>query len=72
LLLYTDGITEAEDKARNLFQDTRLKETFGSHKDVSLKALQEGILSAIEDFTGGASQSDDITLLLARYRGSAE
>jgi len=71
LLLYTDGVTEAEDKHRNLFQDTRLKEAFGQHRDSSLKTLQDGIFSAIEKFTEGASQSDDVTLLVVRYRGPA-
>jgi sigma-B regulation protein RsbU (phosphoserine phosphatase) len=72
LLLYTDGVTEAENRSRNLFEDERLKEAFGHYKDVSLKALQDGILSTVEKFTEGASQTDDITLLLARYRGPAE
>jgi sigma-B regulation protein RsbU (phosphoserine phosphatase) len=72
LLLYTDGVTEAEDKDRNLFQDARLKETFGQHQNSSLKSLQDGILSAVEKFTDGASQSDDVTLLVVRFRGPAE
>ena len=71
LLLYTDGVTEAEDRDRNLFQDTRLKEIFGRHQDSSLETLKDGILSAVEKFTGGASQSDDVTLLAVRYRGPA-
>ena len=72
LLLYTDGVTEAEDKDRNLFQDARLKEAFGRHQGSSLEQLQEGIFNAIENFTGGATQSDDVTLLAVRYRGPAE
>jgi phosphoserine phosphatase RsbU/P len=71
LLLYTDGVTEAEDRDRNLFQDTRLKEVFGQHQDSSLKTLLDGIFSAIENFTRGASQADDVTLLVVRYRGPA-
>jgi serine phosphatase RsbU (regulator of sigma subunit)/pSer/pThr/pTyr-binding forkhead associated (FHA) protein len=71
LLLYTDGVTEAEDGDRNLFQDGRLKEAFGQHRDSSLKTVQDGIWSAVEKFTGGASQSDDVTLLVVRYRGPA-
>ena len=72
LLLYTDGVTEAEDRDRNLFQDVRLKETFSQYRDSSLKTLQDGIWSAVEKFTAGASQSDDVTLLVVRYRGPAE
>jgi sigma-B regulation protein RsbU (phosphoserine phosphatase) len=69
LLLYTDGVTEAEDRNRNLFQDTGLKEVFSLHRDSSLKQLQDGIFNAVEKFADGASQSDDLTLLVVRYRG---
>ena len=68
LLLYTDGVTEAEDKGRNLFGAERLKEALSRHRDPSLSGLQAGILDAIERFASGASQSDDITFLLVRYR----
>jgi serine phosphatase RsbU (regulator of sigma subunit) len=64
LLLYTDGVTEAEDRNRNLFQDERLKQAFGEHQDSSLQALQDGIWTSIERFTDGTSQSDDVTLLV--------
>jgi sigma-B regulation protein RsbU (phosphoserine phosphatase) len=72
LLLYTDGVTEAEDRNRNLFQDERLKEAFGQHPNSSLKTLLDGVGSAVEKFTEGASQADDLTLLAVRYRGPAE
>ncbi len=72
LLLYTDGVTEAENRERELFEDWRLKEAFGRHQDSPLKALQDGIFNAIEKFIEGTSQSDDVTLLVVRYRGPAE
>jgi phosphoserine phosphatase RsbU/P len=68
LLLYTDGLTEAEDRNRNLFQDWRLKEVFSQYQNSSLRDIQDGIFSAIEKFTDGASQADDTTLLVVRYR----
>ncbi len=68
LLLFTDGVTEAEDIDRNLFEGTRLTEALAQHSDCSLDAIQAGILGAVEKFTEGAEQSDDITLLLVRYR----
>jgi len=68
LLLYTDGVTEAEDRDRNLFGVGGLKEAIGRHRDGSLAELQAGILSAVERFAEGASQSDDITLLVVRYQ----
>ena len=69
LLLYTDGVTEAEDKSRNLFQEQRLKETFSQHPHSSLQALQGAIATAVDEFAGSTRQSDDVTLLIVRYRG---
>lgn len=68
LLLFTDGVTEAEDKEMNLFGSERLVETFARHADGSLDALQSGVLSAVKSFSAGAKQTDDITLLVVRYR----
>jgi serine phosphatase RsbU (regulator of sigma subunit) len=34
--------------------------------------LQAAILAALEDFTRGARQADDLTLLLLRYHGAAQ
>ena len=72
LLLYTDGVTEAEDVGNNQFQEERLMELLGQQKDASLETLRERILSDIERFTEGASQFDDITLMAVRYSGPAE
>ncbi len=68
LLLYSDGVTEAEDVGMDLFGDARLKEALGQCQDPSLGAVQAQILGAVEKFTEGASQSDDITILVVRYR----
>jgi sigma-B regulation protein RsbU (phosphoserine phosphatase) len=68
LFLYTDGVTEAEDRDQNLFGTGRLKEAIGRHQDGSVGELQAGILSAVERFAEGVSQSDDITLLVVRYQ----
>lgn len=71
LVLFTDGVTEAEGKQRELFGTDRLIGALGRHRDLSLGAVQKGILDAVETFTGGTSQSDDMTLLVVRYRGVA-
>ncbi len=68
LLLYTDGVTEAEDKHKNFFGAARLRQAFAQHPDSSLADLQSAILETIERFREGAGQSDDITLLTVRYR----
>ena len=72
LLLYTDGVTEAENRNKELFEEERLKEAFRRYGTAPLKDVQAGILSAVEKFAEGASQSDDVTLLVVRYRGPAD
>ena len=70
LVLFTDGVTEAEGKARELFGTDRIMDALSRHRDSSVAAVQAGILGAVEKFTAGAHQSDDITLLVVRYRGA--
>ncbi len=72
LLLFSDGVSEAEDKDQEQFGHDRLKEALSPHQNSSLEALQAGILSAVERFAEGASQSDDITILVVRYRRPAD
>lgn len=64
ILLYTDGITEAMTAQGELYGDPRLLSAAG---DGSAEAINTSILAAVDRFTAGAPQSDDITLLtLAR------
>src|SRR6202171_4926030 len=71
LILFTDGVTEAMDPGHQLFGDTRLREVLAGQHDMPLEDLQKTILNSVETFTRGASQSDDITVLLVRYRAAA-
>ncbi len=43
----------------------------GQH-DAPLDDLRQKIVEAVERFAGAASQADDITLLLVRYRAAGE
>jgi phosphoserine phosphatase RsbU/P len=71
LVLFSDGVTEAMDPAEQLFGVPRLKEVLmGSATQTPLDELQTKVLDAVENFARGASQADDLTLLLVRYRGA--
>jgi len=71
LVLFSDGITEAEAPNRELYGFPRLRELLTGRQNESLESLQKVVLDSIEDFANGAAQSDDITLLVVRYRASA-
>jgi serine phosphatase RsbU (regulator of sigma subunit) len=69
LVLFTDGVTEAEDSERDLFGDDRLREVLdGLGDDRPLNAIQTQVFDAVQRFSEGAKQSDDITLVLVRYQ----
>ncbi len=68
LIIYTDGVTEAENKAKQLFGDDRLIEcTNGTPFEKSSKEVIDNIISSIHEFTNGAEQNDDITILSVKY-----
>lgn len=72
LVLFSDGVTEAMNPEEELFGESRLRDVLGGQDDAPLDRLQETIVKAVERFSRGASQADDITLLLLRYRAAAE
>lgn len=60
-VLYTDGVTEAENAAADLFGMERLTAVFAGGGCASTKEANEKILSAVKTFADGHPQSDDIT-----------
>jgi serine phosphatase RsbU (regulator of sigma subunit) len=71
LVLFSDGITEAENPEREMFGDSRLREALAGRQNEPLDTLKQIILDSVQAFSRGASQSDDMTLLIARYRAPA-
>ncbi len=68
LFLYTDGVTEAMDSACNLFSEHRLEEVLRRMAERTPRELIQGVMSAVQRFTAGAEQSDDITALAIQLR----
>jgi len=66
LLLYTDGITEAEDPTGELFGMDRLKRQLSQAKDNGPKAVLDGLLGAMSHFEEGLARQDDLTLVAVR------
>jgi serine phosphatase RsbU (regulator of sigma subunit) len=64
LLLYTDGIPDAQDEAGEHFKDFRMIEIAQENMSTSSQQIQRSVLESIEEFVGGAAQFDDITLLV--------
>ena len=71
LIIYSDGVTEAMDPGEELFGVPRLRDVLTGHMQTPLDELQRTVLESVENFARGASQADDLTLLLVRYRATA-
>jgi sigma-B regulation protein RsbU (phosphoserine phosphatase) len=69
LLLYTDGVTEAMDKRRELFSERRLEGFLASVNHASPEDLTHSLVQEVRRFSAGAAQSDDLTILALQYRG---
>lgn len=62
-LLYTDGVTEAMNLNNELYGEDRLKEYGARNKSRTSRKISEDLLKELQEYTNGAQQSDDITLL---------
>jgi phosphoserine phosphatase RsbU/P len=70
LVLFTDGVTEAFDSDGHMFSDHRLiglLDDLQKHDDAS--TMLTDILQAVDQFSGDAPQSDDITLMVLSALG---
>lgn len=71
VLQYTDGVTEATDEQDDLFGEDRLLSALNDAPSADPDELLPFIHDRISLFVGGASQSDDITMLGLMYKGKA-
>ncbi len=66
LVLYTDGVTDAENEQGAFFGRERLLKTIQAHKGRSAQEIQAAIIAAVHEFIGDATQLDDVTLMVVR------
>jgi sigma-B regulation protein RsbU (phosphoserine phosphatase) len=69
LVIYSDGVTEALNLAGDEFGDERLATELMKTRTAPLPDILQGVITAVQSFAAGASQSDDVTVLVARYMG---
>jgi sigma-B regulation protein RsbU (phosphoserine phosphatase) len=66
LLLYSDGITEAEDPAGQPFEETGLERFVAARGDDPPAVLAPAILRAVEAHARGSRFTDDLTVLILK------
>jgi serine phosphatase RsbU (regulator of sigma subunit) len=67
IVIYSDGVTEAQSAAGEFFGRRRLREIALAHAGAPCTDLHGAIVRAVAEFTSGAEQSDDSTLLVLEY-----
>lgn len=68
LILFTDGVTDALNIRNEQFGLERLLKAASANATASVQDLQTALVTAIDEFTHGTEQADDITLLILRYQ----
>ena len=71
LVIYTDGVSEASNLQNELFEEARLREIVEKFAGENVHELADSIREGMKAFTQGAPQSDDVTILVIQYKGSA-
>ena len=64
LLVYTDGVPDAQNQQGEFFGDERLLETVQSAWRSPVQEVQEALVARLFAFAGGYPQTDDITLTI--------
>ena len=68
IFIYTDGVTEATNKAKQLYGMNRLLRFMNGYKYRTSNDMIKGIMSQLDSFQKDAEQADDITMLMIRYK----
>ncbi len=69
LFLYTDGVPETQNKKEEFYGTERMVETLNRCRDLDTKSTIKQMQGALLDFSEGAEQFDDTTLLNVWYKG---
>jgi phosphoserine phosphatase RsbU/P len=68
LVIYSDGLTEAESPTGQFFGNDRLRKILRARAREGCAALHAALLEAVEKHTEGAVPADDVTLVIAEYQ----
>lgn len=66
LVLFSDGIVEAENAKGELFGEARLQQLIHTHGHLPPQEMNETIIRTVETFCQGVPQRDDVTLVVVK------
>jgi hypothetical protein len=71
LVAYSDGIAEANNPREEEFGEQRLLDVIQLNWSGSVEELRSKVLGSVREFAEGTPAADDLTLLIARFEGTA-
>jgi sigma-B regulation protein RsbU (phosphoserine phosphatase) len=71
VVIYSDGVTEAQNQNKEFFGKKRLNDILKAHAGDSCGAIHDAIQEGVAAFTEGAPQSDDITVVVLEFKGTS-
>ena len=66
VVLYTDGVTEAENMAKEQYGVARLAAVLKTHWAASAEAIKQAVIADLKHYIGAQTVYDDITLVVAK------
>ena len=69
LFLYTDGVPEATDAAKQMFGVERMLAALNEEPDGTTEQVLKNVSNAVSGFVKDAEQFDDLTMLCLEYKG---
>lgn len=66
IVAYSDGLSEAQNPAGDMWEEINIKETLLAVREQAPKAILTNLIQAVDNFTGGAEQEDDMTAIVIR------
>ena len=67
LFFYTDGVTEAENKSKDLYGDTRLLKCISGNAFSNVQEIVTSVVGSVAEHVQEAEPSDDLTILVIHY-----
>jgi serine phosphatase RsbU (regulator of sigma subunit) len=71
MVIYSDGFSEAHNMRDDLFGENGLRDLLIEFRGITAAELSDHIQEGVRQFTGGAPQADDMTLVVVHYRGQS-
>ena len=70
IIAFSDGVTEAMNPDSEEFTDDRLLACANAHRGEAPQQILDALLADVQAFCAGATQSDDVTVVMVRYNGA--